>query len=113
MCSVLSVNKDERENDMQEIYNLLKETEMLMIASPIYHHGVSGQLKCVLDRFYSAAYPIKPKNLKKDAMFLSSGDADMYEGAIFSYQEDFLDYPGLEDMGYLRLTVRKTAQRLN
>ena len=42
MCSVLSVNKDERENDMQEIYNLLKETEMLMIASPIYYHSLNA-----------------------------------------------------------------------
>ena len=86
-------------DDMQEIYDLLKEAEMLVIASPIYYHGVSGQLKCVLDRFYSAAYPRKPKNLKKVAMILSSGDADMYDGAMFSYQGDFLDYLGLEDMG--------------
>ena len=26
------------------------------------------------------------------AMFLSSGDPDMYDGALFSYQRDFLDY---------------------
>ena len=88
-----------QKDDMQEIYDLLKEAEMLVIASPIYYHGVSGQLKCVLDRFYSAAYPRKPKNLKKVAMILSSGDADMYDGAMFSYQGDFLDYLGLEDMG--------------
>ena len=88
-----------QKDDMQTIYELLKEAEMLVIASPIYYHGVSGQLKCVIDRFYSAAYPRKPKNLKKVAMFLSSGDADMYKGAMFSYQGDFLDYLGLEDMG--------------
>ncbi len=51
-----------QKDDMQTIYELLKEAEMLVIASPIYYHGVSGQLKCVLDRFYSAAYPRKPKN---------------------------------------------------
>jgi len=88
-----------QKDDMLKIYDLLKEAEMLVIASPIYYHGISGQLKCVLDRFYSAAYPKKPKNLKKVAMFLSSGDADMYDGAMFSYQGDFLDYLGLEDMG--------------
>ena len=88
-----------QKDDMQIIYELLKKAEMLVIASPIYYHGVSGQLKCVLDRFYSAAYPRKPKNLKKVARILSSGDADMYKGAMFSYQGDFLDYLGLEDMG--------------
>ena len=72
---------------------------MLVIASPIYYHGLSGQLKCVIDRFYAAAYPNKPEKLKKVAMFLSSGDPDMYDGALFSYQGDFLDYLKLEGMG--------------
>ena len=70
---------------MQEIYRKLAEAEMLVIASPIYYHGISGQLKCTIDRFYSAAYPNKPAKLKKVAMF--------------SYQGDFLDYLELEDMG--------------
>ena len=54
-----------QKDDMQEVYSLLGEADMLVIASPIYYHGVSGQLKCALDRFYSAAYPSKPRNLKK------------------------------------------------
>ena len=32
-------------------------------------------------------------------MLLSSGDANMYDGAMFSYQGDFLDFLGLENMG--------------
>ena len=88
-----------QKDDMQEVYSLLAEADMLVIASPIYYHGISGQLKCVIDRFYSAAYPRKPRNLKKVAMILSSGDANMYDGAMFSYKGDFLDYLGLESMG--------------
>ena len=72
---------------------------MLVIASTIYYHGISGQLKSAIDRFYSAAYPKKPENLKKAAIILSSGDADMYDGALFSYKGDFLDYLGLKNMG--------------
>lgn len=88
-----------QKDDMQEIYSLLDEANMLVIASPIYYHGISGQLKCAIDRFYSVAYPSKPHNLKKVAMILSSGDPKMYDGALFSYKGDFLDYLGLEDMG--------------
>ena len=84
---------------MQEVYDLLKEAELLVIASPIYYHGLSGQIKCTIDRFYSAAYPNKPEKLKKVAMFLSSGDDDMYDAAKFSYEGDFLDYLGLEGLG--------------
>ena len=39
--------------------------------------------------------------LAKVAMLLASGDADMYDGAMFSYRGDFLDYLGLEDMGVI------------
>lgn len=88
-----------QKDDMQEIYDFLQETDMLVLASPIYYHGISGQLKCAIDRFYSAAYPMKPARLKKVAMILSSGDPDMYDGALFSFQGDFLDYLGLENMG--------------
>lgn len=86
-------------DDMQEIYQLLQETDMLVLASPIYYHGISGQLKCTIDRFYAVAYPKKPEKLSKTAMFLSSEDDKMYDGALFSYHGDFLDYLGLEDMG--------------
>lgn len=88
-----------QKDDMRQIYDLLNEAEMLVLASPIYYHGISGQLKCVIDRFYSAAYPTKPPHLKKVAMILSSGDADMYDGALFSFRGDFLDYLGLENVG--------------
>ncbi|MDE6052975.1 MAG: NAD(P)H-dependent oxidoreductase, partial [Lachnospiraceae bacterium] len=88
-----------QKDDMQEVYKLLENTKMLVIASPIYYHGISGQLKCVIDRFYSAAYPVGPSCLKKTATILSSGDPDMYEGALFSFKGDFLGYLGLENMG--------------
>lgn len=51
-----------QKDDMREVYSLLEEADMLVLASPIYYHGVSGQLKCTIDRFYSAAYPQKPRN---------------------------------------------------
>lgn len=88
-----------QKDDMQEIYGLLNKADMLVLASPIYYHGISGQLKCAIDRFYAAAYPKKPPHLKKAAMILSSGDSNMYDGAMFSYQGDFLDFLGLENMG--------------
>lgn len=86
-------------DDMQEIYAALREAEMLVLASPIYYHNISGQLKCAIDRFYSALYPDTPAGLKKIAVFLASGDPDMDVGARFSYEGDFIGYSGLEGMG--------------
>ena len=52
-----------QKDDMQKVYDLLSETEMLVIASPIYYHGLSGQMKCCIDRFYAMLYPNKPEKL--------------------------------------------------
>lgn len=88
-----------QKDDMTMIYALICDADMLVLASPIYYHNISGQLKCVVDRFYAALYPKAPQKLKKVAMFLASGDSDMYDGVKFSYYGDFIGYLGLEDLG--------------
>ena len=88
-----------QKDDMQEVYGYLRDANMLILASPIYYHGISGQLKCTIDRFYSALSPTAPVSRTKTAMFLSSGDPEMYEGAKFSFEGDFLGYLGLENKG--------------
>lgn len=98
-CHGAGEGKCVQKDDMQAIYAELSDTEMLVLAAPIYYHGISGQLKCVIDRFYSALYPSAPPALKKVAMFLSSGDDNMYDGARFSYEGDFIGYLGLEGCG--------------
>ena len=83
-------------DDMQEVYPLLDAAEMIVVASPIYYHGFSGQLQCALNRIYALD---KPKNLKKAALILSSGSNHVYCGAFYEYQSSFLNYLHLEDMG--------------
>ena len=69
---------------------------MIVLASPIYYHSCTGQLQCAINRIYALD---KPKNLKKAALILSSGSDHVYSGAIFEYQNSFLQYLHLEDMG--------------
>ena len=69
---------------------------MIVLASPIYYHGLSGQLQCTLNRIYALD---KPKKLRRAALFLSSEDRNVYEGAIYTYRNSFLGYLKLEDMG--------------
>ena len=69
---------------------------MIVLASPVYYHGFSGQLQCAINRIYALDHP---KNLKKAALLLSSGDTGVYDGAIYAYQNSFLAYLHLEDMG--------------
>lgn len=85
-----------QQDDMQEIYPVLEEAEMIVLASPVYYHSFTGQLQCAVNRIYALD---KPKNLKKAALILSSGSDEVYGGAIYEYQNSFLDYLKLEDMG--------------
>ena len=85
-----------QKDDMQEIYPLLRQAETLVLASPIYYHNMSGQLKCVIDRFYAALFPDKPEPLKRTVMLLASGDTEVYDGALFSLEGDFAGYLELE-----------------
>lgn len=85
-----------QKDDMQEVYPLLEEAEMIVLASPIYYHSFTGQLQCAINRIYALD---KPKNLKKAALILSSGSNHVYGGAIYEYEHSFLSYLKLEDMG--------------
>lgn len=85
-----------QKDDMQEIYPALEEAEMIVLASPVYYHSFTGQLQCAINRIYALD---KPKNLKKAALIMSSGSNHVYCGAIYEYQNSFLNYLHLEDMG--------------
>lgn len=96
-CHSKSMGKGKcvQNDDMQEIYEIMQEMNMLVIASPIYYHGITGKIKCVIDRFYSNLYPKNKTNIRKIAMFLASGSPNQYEGAKFSYEGDFIEYLGI------------------
>lgn len=98
-CEACHVNKSRKciiQDDMQQIYPILDEADMIVLASPVYYHAISGQLNTAMNRIYALD---KPKKLKKAALMLSSGSDHVYDGAIYQYQNSFLDYLKLEDQG--------------
>lgn len=44
-----------QQDDMQQIYPLLDQADVLVFATPIYFYSFSSQLKRVIDRFYARA----------------------------------------------------------
>ena len=87
-------------DDMDDLREQILAADALVLATPLYYYGMTAQLKCVIDRFYSALYPNAPESLKYISMFLASGDKYQYTGARFSFEGDFLGYLGLEDKGF-------------
>lgn len=111
-CHTKGEGKCIQQDDMQEVYPVLEEAEMIVLASPVYYHSFTGQLQCAINRIYALD---KPKNLKKAALILSSGSDHVYCGAIYEYQNSFLNYLKLEDMGIFSAYGRQnqSEEKLN
>ena len=99
-CHTKGGGKCVQKDDMQKLYPLLEEAEMIVFASPIYYHGFSAQLQCAIHRFYA---PGRFPNMKKAALFLTSGEDCVYDGAEFEYNGCFIKYWGLQDMGIFKI----------
>lgn len=95
-CHTKEMRTCVQKDDMGAIYEALDRADMVVLASPVYYHGLSGQLACAIHRIYALGYP---RRLKKAALLLSSGSKDVYEGAIYTYRHSFLGWLHLEDMG--------------
>lgn len=111
-CHTRGSGRCVQRDDMQEIYPVLEEAEMIVLASPVYYHSFTGQLQCAINRIYALD---KPQNLQKAALILSSGSDNVYGGTIYEYQSSFLDYLKLEDMGIFTAFDKqnKSEEKLN
>ena len=72
-----------QKDDMQELYPLLAEAEVLVIASPVYYFTLSAQIQAPIQRMYA---PFKPAKVKKMVLLLSSNSPNVYDGAIGQYK---------------------------
>ena len=87
------------QNDgMTEIYQKLKETDILVIASPVYFYGISAQLKAVIDRLHTPMRNSFP--IKKLALILVGAATlpEMFDAIKVQYNLA-LNFFGLEDAG--------------
>jgi len=70
------------EDDMQKIYTSLKDTDVLVIGTPIYMGQMTGQAKVFMDRLYPQATPrfspyYNPENVgKKLILVFTQGNPD-------------------------------------
>jgi len=95
-----------QKDDMQELYPLLAEAEVLVLASPIYYFTLSAQIQAPIQRFYAT---MKPANVKKTALLLSSHSPAVYDAAIAEYKS-IAAFCGYEDTGIVtaKLDEQKT-----
>jgi multimeric flavodoxin WrbA len=85
-------------DDMQQAYVLLRECDVLVLASPIYFFTISAQLKAFIDRMFCSIG--KPFATKSTALLLVHEDKDpaVANNAINTYRS-IICYTGCEDLG--------------
>ena len=96
-----------QKDDMQELYPLLADADVLVLAAPIYYFTLSAQIQAPIQRIYNMN---KPGKLRKTALLMSSYSPNVYDGAIGEYR-GILNYWGVEDMGIVtaKIDEQKTA----
>ena len=90
-----------QKDDMQELYPLLAEAEVLVLAAPIYYFTLSAQIQAPIQRIYNMN---KPGKLKKTALLMSSYSPGVYDGAVNEYR-GIISYWGVADTGIVSAKI--------
>lgn len=90
-----------QKDDMQELYPLMNEAEVLVLAAPIYYFTLCTQIQAPIQRMYCVN---KPAKVKKMALLMSSYSPNVYDGAIGEYH-GICNYWQVEDMGTVTAKV--------
>ena len=81
--------------DIQEIYNIIRETEIIILDLSVYNHNFSEQLQYIIDFIY----PLDRPKLKKVRLFIPLSSDEIYKEVIYNYEKSFVEYLKLENMG--------------
>jgi multimeric flavodoxin WrbA len=110
MCKT-KLDKCVLEDDLTQVLDAIRDSDILVLASPVYFWDVSGQLKTFIDRTYSYLVPdFKTKPVKsrlapgkKLVLILAQGNPDesLFTN-IFSKFDFFFKMNGFSDTHFIR-----------
>ena len=91
-----------QKDDMQAIYDELRNTDIVVLATPIYYFGITAQLKAVIDRFYPSL--TKPFSAHSSLFLVTYGDESATEAdmAIAHYKTIISRGMGWQDCGVVK-----------
>ena len=89
-------------DDMQKIYPAYRDADVLVLASPMYYWGISGQLKCAFDRLFAVA-ELNPnyENPHKDCVLLMAAEGDTEDNfaPVKAFYEGLLKHLSWNNLG--------------
>ena len=90
-----------QKDDMQELYPLIAEAEVLVLAAPIYYFTLSAQIQAPIQRMYCVNAPAK---VKKMVLLMSSYSPAVYDGALAEFR-DICNYWQVENVGHVSAKI--------
>ncbi|MBE6894897.1 MAG: flavodoxin family protein [Ruminococcaceae bacterium] len=88
-----------QKDDMNKIYPFYTDADIVVLASPLYYWGISGQLKTAFDRLFAVAEcNTGYANPKKECVLLMAAEGNGYEETVFWY-ERLMKHLGWTDKG--------------
>lgn len=87
-----------QKDDMMYVYEKLCESDVLVIATPVYFYGMSARLKAIIDRLHN---PIRNEfKIKKTALLSVAADTlpQLFDSLLSQYMLT-LDYFHLQNLG--------------
>ena len=98
-----------QKDDMAKIYPVLKNTDVVVLASPLYYWNVSGQLKTAIDRFY-ALEENDGQHLRgnRKGVLLMSAAGSAFEDSL-SYFDHLMEHLKWENLGHVLSSGNKAA----
>lgn len=97
-----------QQDDMQEVYEMLANADMIVAASPVYFYGISAQLKALVDRLHT---PMRNhfKVRKLGLLLVAASPLPAVFDAIKVQYQLILDFFHLDDIG--SVMVREVKEK--
>lgn len=91
-----------QKDDMENIYPIYRDADIIVLASPMYYWSISGQLKCAFDRLFAVA-ECNPNyaNPIKDCILLMAAEGETKRNfePVINYYNALLCHLGWKDCG--------------
>jgi len=99
-------------DDMNEIYDALRETDVLAVASPVYFYGISAELKAIIDRLHTPMRDTFP--IKKAALLLVGATRvpKLFDPIVMQYNLT-LEFFQIEDLGSVLVSGVKNERDIS
>lgn len=86
-------------DDMDKIYPVYKEADIVVLASPLYYWNLSGQLRGAFDRLFAVAECNKGyENPKKQSVLIMAAEGNGFEDCV-SYYDNLMGHIHWESIG--------------